>query len=85
MNLRPLVARALKVLPAVVIVVAALFQARTFGGIVRSQPAPDAVTMLARSEVRGLHDVRRGRALESTGTRTRRELDALQLGVRAVR
>jgi hypothetical protein len=85
MNLRPLVARALKVLPAVVIVVAALFQARTFGGIVRSQPAPAAVTMLARADFRTLLEVRRGRALESTGTRTRRELDRLQLTARAVR
>jgi len=85
MNLRPLVARALKVLPAVVIVVAALFQARTFGEIVRAKPAPDAISLLARADVRPPHERLRGRALEAAGTRSRRELDTRELAGRAVR
>jgi hypothetical protein len=45
---RPLlVARSLKVLPAIVIVVAGLVEAHTSRELVRSKPAPDAVIMLA--------------------------------------
>jgi hypothetical protein len=85
MHLRRLLAPSLKVLPAVVIVVAALFQVRTFGEMARSKPAPDAVTMLARADTRAPHELRRGRALEAAATRSKRELDLRDLATRAVR
>ncbi len=89
MHVRRLVAPSLKVLPAVVIVVAALVQVetqvRTSGETARSKPVPDAVTMLARADSPASHDARRGRALESAATHSKRDLDLRVLSTRAMR
>jgi hypothetical protein len=85
MNLRRLLAPSLKVLPAIVIAVAALFQCRTFGEMARSKPVPDAVKLLARAETHSPREPRRGRALEAAGTHSKRDLDMRDLATRAVR
>ena len=70
------VARSLKVLPAVVLLVAALFQARTLRELVRARPGADAVMMLAAA----------GPTRHVPSRRlTRRELDAREAARRAIR
>jgi len=81
MNRHRLLSRLLKVLPATVIVVAGLIQARATRDLVRSRPTPDAVMMLANAGPTSAHGPRHARARGLT----KRELDAMEAQRRAVR